>query len=100
MLLHQDRPATWRFADGVTAFGSRTSLIAAFSSARSAYIRLSLAFSASSSFSRFSSSTDAPAYFDPPLEVGRLADAVLPQQLRDRDPAFALLQDRDDLALA
>src|SRR5262249_44874016 len=44
-------------------FRPRTSLIAAFSRARSAYIRLSLAFSASSSFNRFSSATEAPAYF-------------------------------------
>ena len=36
--------------------------MAAFSSARSAYIRFSLAFSPSSSRSRFTSATDAPAY--------------------------------------
>ena len=45
-------------------FRLKTSLIAAFSSASSAYIRLSFAFSVSSSRGRFSSSTDAPAYFD------------------------------------
>jgi hypothetical protein len=39
-------------------------LIAAFSRASAAYIRFSFAFSASSSRRRFSSSTDAPAYFD------------------------------------
>jgi hypothetical protein len=44
-------------------FRLKTSLIAAFSSTRSAYIRFSFAFSASSSFSRFNSPTDAPAYF-------------------------------------
>src|SRR5262245_24307978 len=44
-------------------FRLRTSLIAAFSSASSAYIRFSLAFSALSSFSRLSSATEAPAYF-------------------------------------
>jgi hypothetical protein len=38
-------------------------LIAVSSSARSAYIRLSLAFSTSSSRMRFSSGTPAPAYF-------------------------------------
>lgn len=38
--------------------------MAAFLSARSAYIRLSLAFSASSSFIRFNSATVVPAYFD------------------------------------
>src|SRR5712691_2336115 len=43
-------------------FRLRTSLIAAFSRASSAYIRFSFVFSVSSSFSRFSSSTDAPAY--------------------------------------
>src|ERR1700758_1796083 len=46
------------------SFRLRTSLIAVFSSARSAYMRLSLAFSASSSRSRLSSLTPAPAYFD------------------------------------
>src|SRR6266849_1526326 len=45
-------------------FRLRTSLIAAFSRASSAYIRFSFVFSASSSFSRFNSSIDAPAYFD------------------------------------
>src|SRR5262249_44519318 len=45
-------------------FRLNTSLIAAFSKASSAHIRLSLAFSASSSFRRFSSSTEAPAYFE------------------------------------
>src|SRR3954452_10239280 len=44
------------------SFRPRTSLIAAFSSARSAYIRLSFAFSASSSRRRFTSLTVAPAY--------------------------------------
>src|SRR5581483_975484 len=48
------RPYSFRF---------RTSLMAAFSSARSASIRFSLAFSASSSRSRFTSDTDAPPYF-------------------------------------
>ena len=36
--------------------------MAAFSSARSAYIRFSFAFSASSSRSRFTSDTEAPPY--------------------------------------
>src|SRR6478672_13534879 len=61
MLLHQqlsdlslhERPYSFRF---------RTSLMAAFSSARSAYIRFSFAFSTSSSRSRFTSETDAPPY--------------------------------------
>ena len=47
------RPYSFRF---------RTSLIAAFSSARSAYMRFSFAFSASSSRSRLTSETDAPPY--------------------------------------
>src|SRR5262249_47083194 len=46
------------------SFRWRTSLMAAFSSASSAYIRLSLAFSPSSSLMRFSSATVVPAYFD------------------------------------
>src|SRR6266567_8542190 len=37
--------------------------------------------------------------FRPPMEVRRLADVVLPQDLGDRDPRLALLQDADDLAL-
>src|SRR4051812_10600756 len=44
------------------SFRARTSLIAAFSSARSAYIRFSVAFSASSSRNRFTSGTETPAY--------------------------------------
>jgi len=53
--------------DDMTTRGRRhsvrlsTSLMAAFSSARSAYIRFSLAFSASSSFMRFTSAIVAPA---------------------------------------
>ena len=43
-------------------FRAKTSLMAAFSSARSAYIRFSFAFSPSSSRSRFTSDTEAPAY--------------------------------------
>src|SRR5690348_454158 len=62
MLAHQrlgdlslrGRPYSFRF---------RTALMPAFSSARSAYIRFSLAFSASSSRNRFTSDTDAPPYF-------------------------------------
>src|SRR5688572_20980967 len=61
MLTHQhlsdlplrERPYSFRFS---------TSLMAAFSRARSAYIRFSFAFSASSSRSRFTSDTDAPPY--------------------------------------
>ncbi len=43
-------------------FRDRTSLIAAFSRARSAYIRLRRLFSASSSLTRLSSLADMPAY--------------------------------------
>ena len=46
------------------SFRANTSLIAAFSKARSAYIRLSFEFSASSSRMRFRSDTLTPAYFD------------------------------------
>ncbi|MCC7134635.1 MAG: hypothetical protein IT352_18395, partial [Gemmatimonadales bacterium] len=55
---------------GATGLGGRRyrfrfskSLIAAFSRARSAYIRLSLAFSALSSFNRWSSAMPAPPCF-------------------------------------
>jgi len=53
-----------RFAPGRRRqrFRLRTPLIAVFSSARSAHIRLSFAFSASSSRRRYSSGTPAPAY--------------------------------------
>lgn len=55
------------------SFLDRTSLIAAFSSASSAYMRLSFAFSASSSFIRFSSETDTPPYLPRQLKyVARL----------------------------
>ena len=43
-------------------FRAKTSLIAAFSNAKSAYICFSFAFSPSSSRRRFTSATDAPAY--------------------------------------
>jgi hypothetical protein len=33
------------------------------------------------------------------MAVGRLADVVLPEDLRDRGPRLPLLQDADDLAL-
>jgi hypothetical protein len=59
---------------GLTLHGRRyssrdsTCLVAAFSSASSAYMRLSLALSASSSFMRLSSLTVTPPYFDPQLK--------------------------------
>ena len=73
--------------------------MAAFSSARSAYIRFSLAFSPSSSRSRFTSATDAPAYLAPPLEKRRLADAMPSQQVRDRDTRLRFFENPDDLTL-
>ena len=79
------------------SFLDRTSLIAAFSSASSAYMRLSFAFSASSSFIRLSSETLTPPYFAPPVEVGCTADPVLPRQLAQCDARFPFLQDRDNL---
>jgi hypothetical protein len=45
------------------SFLDNRSLIAAFSSASSAYMRLNFAFSASSPFIRFSSETLTPPYF-------------------------------------
>jgi hypothetical protein len=71
--------------------------IAAFSSASSAYKRLSFALSASSSFIRLSSETLTPPYFARQFEVGRAANPVLPGQLAERDAGFALFEDRDDL---
>src|SRR5262252_3095159 len=62
VLLHQHRQ-DFAFRGRRHGFRLKTSLIAAFSSASSAYIRFSLAFSASSSFNLLSSATDAPAYF-------------------------------------
>ena len=62
VLAHQDRrglPARERRYN----FRLSRSLIAAFSRARSLYIRFSFAFSDSSSFRRFRSGTVAPAYF-------------------------------------
>ena len=59
-------------------FRAKTSLIAAFSNARSAYICFSFAFSPSSSRRRFTSATDAPAYLLRHLKNVRAADAVLP----------------------
>ena len=55
------------------SFFESRSLIAAFSSASSAYIRFSFAFSASSSFIRLSSETLTPPYFARQLKyVARL----------------------------
>ena len=82
----------WRYS-----FRDNTSLMAEFSSARSAYIRFSFAFSASNSLSFFSSETEAPAYRDPPVEVGGFAHAVLACDLCYRQPGFSLPQHRNDL---
>lgn len=65
--------------------------MALFSSAMSAYIRLSLAFSTSSSFRRFNS--DAPR---PPYLVGR-TDAVLAADLFHRQARLRHVQDQYDL---
>ena len=73
--------------------------MAAFSNASSAYIRFSFTFSASSSFSRLSSATLVPAYFDRQLKYVARLNAVLPHQVRDRDPRLAFLQDANDLTL-
>jgi hypothetical protein len=73
--------------------------IAAFSSANSAYIRFSFAFSASSSFSRFSSSTEAPVYCDRHWKYVALLMLCCRTISAIGTPALALLEDGDDLAL-
>lgn len=70
------------------SFFESRSRIAAFSSANSAYIRFSFAFSVSSSFIRFSSETLTPPYFARQLKYVPLAD---------RNAGFAFFEDRDDL---
>ena len=72
--------------------------MAAFSSARSAYIRFSLAFSVSSSRNRFTSDTEAPPYLLRHLKNVSLAD-LLPQQIRHRHATLGVFQNPDDLAL-
>ena len=71
--------------------------MAAFSSARSAYIRFSLAFSASSSRNRVTSETLAPPYL---REEGGLADAVRPQEVVDGHAGLSIFQDANNLGLA
>ena len=73
--------------------------MAAFSNASSAYSRFSVAFSASSSFSRLSSARLVPAYFDRQLKyVARLIPC-----LRTRSaigiPVLVFLHDANDLTL-
>jgi hypothetical protein len=53
-----------------------TSLIAAFSRARSAYMRFNFAFSTSSSRSRFTSATEAPPYFVRHFRASPLHEAL------------------------
>ena len=66
-------------------FRAKTSLMAAFSSASSAYIRFSLACSPSSSRSRFTSDTDAPAYVLRHLKNVGLANPMAAQQIGEGD---------------
>jgi hypothetical protein len=74
--------------------------MAAFSMARSAYIRLSFAFSTSSSRSRFHVGHRGGPVLAPPFQERGLADAVLPKQIRHRHAALRVLQDADNLGLA
>jgi hypothetical protein len=53
--------------------------------------RFSLTFSASRSRSRRTWETDASPYFASPLEEGRLADPVLPQQVGNQHATFRRL---------
>ena len=68
--------------------------MAAFSSARSAYIRFSLAFSVSSSRSRFTSDTDAPPYLLRHLKNVALLTPYFRSEVRHRHAALGVLQDR------
>ena len=77
---------TSRFADGLTVFGSRTSLMAVFSSANSAYIRLSFVFSTSSLLQSPQLGDRGAGVLRSPLKVGRPADAVLTQDFGARKP--------------
>ena len=73
--------------------------MAAFSSARSAYIRFSLAFSASSSRKRVTSETLAPPYLLRHLKKGARADAVRPQEVVDGHAGLSIFQDANNLGL-
>ena len=87
---------TSRFADGVTVLAQNV-LDRPFSSASSAYIRLSLAFSASTSFSRFNSWIEAPACFDRHWKYFAL---LMPcsRRISAIYPSLAPLEDGLDLA--
>ena len=81
------------------SFRARTSLMAAFSSARSAYIRFSRTFSPSSSRSRFTSATDAPAYLLRHLKNVVLLMPCCRKQVSHRDTGLRFLENPDDLTL-
>ena len=68
--------------------------MAAFSSARSAYIRFNFAFSASSSRSRFTSDTVAPPYLLRHLKNVALLTPCFRSEIRHGDAAFGVLQHR------
>ena len=73
--------------------------MAAFSSASSAYIRFCVTFSAASSFSRLSSATLVPAYFDRQLKyVARLIPCLGTRSAIGTPPR--LPQDANDLTLS
>ena len=66
--------------------------MAAFSSARSAYIRFSLAFSASNSRSRFTSDTEAPPYLLRHLQKVALLTLCLRRRSATGTPLSASLK--------
>ena len=74
--------------------------MAAFSSARSAYIRFSFAFSASSSRRRFTSETVAPPYLLRHLKNVALLTPCFRSEVRNGDAALRILEHFDDLGLA
>src|SRR5687767_1776923 len=84
------RPYSFRF---------RTSLMAAFSSVRSAYLRFNFAFSASSSRRRFTSDTEAPPYLLRHLKKVALLTRTYDIG-RPLAPALGVLEDSNDLGLA
>src|SRR5580698_4723644 len=72
-------------------------LIASFSSASSAYIRLSRLFSDSNSLTRTSSETSSPAVLGLPFVIGGRTNPVLAPDRVGRQPGIGFLQDLHDL---
>jgi len=84
---------------GLQSLFSIRSFNAAFSSDRSAYIRLSRPFSCSNSLSRFTSDASSPPVLGVPLVVHRGTDPVGPPDLIDWAAGIGLFLDRYDLRL-